>query len=106
MNAKVIGENVTFYRKLRGLTQTTLGEKAYMTQQNVGRIEKGELPDNLPKPLLEVIDRMMKLYDEEKDLEWEMARDEMEITVKDYYYGGRMSKEDALTVFRKFGNMG
>ena len=43
MNAKVIGENVAFYRKLRGLTQTTLGEKAYMTQQNVGRIEKGEV---------------------------------------------------------------
>ena len=43
MNAKAIGENVKFYRKLRGLTQTTLAKKAHMTQQNVGRIEKGKI---------------------------------------------------------------
>lgn len=62
MNAKVIGENVTFYRKLRGLTQTTLGEKAYMTQQNVGRIEKGEV-----MPPLDTLERLSFALDGDDD---------------------------------------
>ena len=45
LDSRIIGENVRFYRKERKLTQTELGNKAAMTQQGIGAIEKGK---NMP----------------------------------------------------------
>ena len=53
MERKSIAENVRFYRELRGLTQKSLGEKAYTTQKNISKIEL-EKSD----PPLETLDRL------------------------------------------------
>lgn len=69
MDAKSIGENVKFYRKFRGLTQATLAKRTHMTQQNVGRIEKGKImpPIDTLEALASALDvALPDLYCDEK----------------------------------------
>lgn len=39
--AKQIGENIKYYRKIKGLTQTQVANTFHMTQQQYSRFENG-----------------------------------------------------------------
>ncbi len=58
MKIKAIGDNVKFYREQKGFTQTELGNKTFITQQGVNRIEHHE-----SVPRIETLEAFAKALD-------------------------------------------
>jgi transcriptional regulator with XRE-family HTH domain len=44
-HAQRIGQRITALRKMEGISQQELADRAGLTRQHIGRIEKGELPN-------------------------------------------------------------
>jgi transcriptional regulator with XRE-family HTH domain len=44
-HAERIGQRITALRKLEGISQQELADRAGLTRQHIGRIENGELPN-------------------------------------------------------------
>lgn len=68
MNKKAIGENVKFWRDNKKMTQTELAKRAFTTQQNISRLEKGDImpPLETLKSIADALDvTMPELYNDE-----------------------------------------
>ncbi len=59
MNIKEIGNNVKLYRIRKGISQSTLAKKVYVTQQYISRIENGEACPSLE--VLETISSVLNV---------------------------------------------
>ena len=63
------------------------------------------IPDSTPKSLLEDLKMLHKYYDEDDWSNYELLFDSIEGSIKSYHLLGRISREDAVQLFHRYGIM-
>jgi hypothetical protein len=64
-----------------------------------------DIPPNMPKPLLEDLERLQKYYDADDWSNFELVFDSVDSRIKSYNLTGRISRKDAVQLFHRYGIM-
>ena len=63
------------------------------------------IPANMPKSLLEDLEMLQKYYDDDDWSNYELLFDGVDGSIKSYHLLGRISREDAIQLFHRYGIM-
>ena len=63
------------------------------------------IPANMPKSLLEDLEMLQKYYDDDDWSNYELLFDGVDGSIKSYHLVGRISREDAIQLFHRYGIM-
>ncbi len=63
------------------------------------------IPKNLPQTLLDDLDELQKFYDNDDWCSFDLKLDGIECRIKNFVLSGRISRNDAIKLFHRYGNM-
>ena len=63
------------------------------------------IPANMPKSILEDLEMLQKYYDDDDWSNYELLFDGVDGSIKSYHLVGRISREDAMQLFHRYGIM-
>lgn len=63
------------------------------------------IPDNLPQTLLDDLDELQDFYDKDDWCSFDLKLDGIECRIKNFVLSGRISRNDAIKLFHRYGNM-
>jgi len=82
---KGLGKKIRYFRKLEGLTQETLGEKAGISYKFIGEIERGEVNPSVDS-LISIANalsvKVKNLFPSETDVTTQLSPEDIEIIKK------------------------